>query len=138
MKETATKIEITSERFRACTIATDDDNDYEESGYVALVVDGVAYLARYGHCSCYGTYEALSISGNILDFNWAGTPTELVRMAKKMADPDMPDRKADPADYDYDHLTETYRQIIEWDKNGRVVEGVRTKRTRKQDGQDAV
>lgn len=114
--------------FTNWTIAQDDDQDYSESGYIALVTDdGVAYMAYYSHCSCYGTWESLAApaypyEGNeaTLTFDWSGTPDELVDMAKRIADPANSNANANPEDYDYDHLCKVYEQVIEWDKRGRV------------------
>ena len=89
-------------------IAQHDDNDYEESGYVVvhdLVTDEYA-LGNYAHCSCYGTWEALS------GWNWIGTKKDLIKLAKNRLDPDMPEREANPEDYDYDHLVEVYKQVL--------------------------
>lgn len=97
-------------------IAQDDDNDYEESGYVAFLKDGKAFLARYSHCSCYGTWESGAIRTT-----WDGTTDDLVKLARDGGDPDMPGRLSSPDDSDHDHLMETYRQIIEWDANGRPI-----------------
>ncbi len=121
------KVHITREQFEQGIIAQDDDNDYSESGYVATIIDGVAHLARYGHCSCFGTFEDVC-GGGISDyyeqgeasFVWSGTPDELVAMARGGMDPDMPSRKANAEDYDHDHLEAVYRKIIAWDDRGRV------------------
>lgn len=117
---------MTREEFRNSVIAQDDDEDYSESGWVACVHNGTAYMGRYGHCSCYGTFDDLC-GGGIGDyydegspsFTWSGTPDEMVELAKSNADPDMPNRTANEEDYDYDHLKAVYQEIIAWDKNGR-------------------
>lgn len=115
--------EMTREDFRKMIIAQDDDNDYSESGWVALVNGRQAALATYGHCSCYSTFTSLC-GGGISDtyksgkprLTWRGTPAELVRMAARRADPAMPDRDADPKDYNYDHLVNVYDAVLEWDR----------------------
>lgn len=112
---------MTKKSFQDHVIAQDDDGDYEESGYVAVVIDGHAYLSRYGHCSCYTTFTSLT-GGGISDSNeegdihwdWAGTVPELLDMAKRIADPVMPQRQALTDDCDYDHLAEVYRQVLQW------------------------
>lgn len=104
------------------TIAQDDDSDYEESGYIAVYDGKKCALARYGHCSCYGTWTALaggtySNPGNgAITWDWIGTKRQLLKMAKEKLDPHAPfgTRKADEKDYDYDHLMNVYQQILEW------------------------
>ncbi len=105
------------------TIAQDDDNDYEESGYIAVYDGKRCAIARYGHCSCYGTFTALSNqdrskSGNGIIWDWIGTKRQLLNMAWKKLDPHSPfgNRKADEKDNDYDHLMNVYQQILEWNK----------------------
>lgn len=110
--------------FRKSIIAQDDDNDYSETGWVAVVVGKWAALTKYGHCSCYDTWASIT-GGGISDYegpnephwDWQGTVKQLIKMAKSCADPAMPKREADEKDYDYDHLVEVYRQVLEWDKN---------------------
>lgn len=104
------------ETFNKQVIAQDDDNDYSESGFVAWIDNGVAHLARYSHCSCFGTLTSI---GDDTRGDWSGTPDELVTLAQQRLDPDMPTRPANTEDYDYDHLMKVYEQIIEWDSNGR-------------------
>ena len=108
--------------WRSLIIAQDDDEDYEEYGWVALIYEGVAYLGNYGHCSCYGTGTALTgeqVGGSTdydagFNFTWSGTPAELVALAKGNRDPAMPERESNPNDSDYDHLQAVYAKIIEW------------------------
>lgn len=115
-------MQVTREEFEAAIIGQDDDNDYSESGYVACVFpNGVAAIARYSHCSCYGTFESLCgggisdhfASGNVV-FDWTGTVEQMLQMAHDVADPIMPDRRATSDDCDYDHLIAVYGQIIDW------------------------
>ena len=110
-----------SKEFDAAVIAQDDDNDYSESGWVAWVVGDAAYLGSYSHCSCYGTFDALCGAG-VGDYidegtpraEWTGTVEELVAMAVRKADPNMPERTSDTKDCDYDHLMNVYGQVIAW------------------------
>lgn len=122
----------TRRQFQAAIIAQDDDNDYSESGYVAVVVGDQAALASYGHCSCYGTWDSLC-GGGVGDYfdedsvqsprwDWEGSVDELVRMAARRADPRLPQRDANPEDYNYDHLVKVYDEVIAWDRK-RQVEG---------------
>ena len=106
---------MTSEEFRECVIAQDDDCDYQESGWVAGILDGVAFLAHYSHCSCFNTFEALTNDGSvgIPDVDWEGSPEALRLMAHRKLDPSMPGRVSDPNDRDYDHLMEVYRGVLE-------------------------
>jgi hypothetical protein len=91
-------------------IAQDDDNDYSESGWVAIYDPDKkkCAISRYSHCSCYGTWEAIK------GWDWEGTPKKLLKLAKKELDPNMPERKISPEDYDYDHLMNVYQGIINW------------------------
>jgi len=113
-------------QFESAIIAQDDDDDYEESGYVAVVAGEFAALTAYSHCSCYGTWTAICgsdySSADITkqQWDWQGTPDELVSMAVRDADPVVTERKADDADCDYDHLSEVYKQVIAWDERGRT------------------
>lgn len=107
----------------AAVIAQDDDGDYDESGWVAWVVGDVAYLGNYGHCSCYGTFDALCgggvgdcINEGTPSFQWSGTVAALIALAESKGDPNMAGRTADPKDCDYDHLMNVYAQVIEWSK----------------------
>jgi len=113
--------------FEKSIIAQDDDCDYDESGYVACVFeDGSAAIFNYSHCSCYGTWEALSGQS---DYYWAedttepedreihpvweGRKEELYVLAKAKMDPSHPGRPASEEDYDYDHLMKVYKQVLE-------------------------
>lgn len=117
-------IHMTKTQWENGIIGQDDDEDYSESGYVAWIHEGVAYLAKYSHCSCYDTFADLC-GGGVSDyfdegdvsFVWSGTPVDLVAMAGRKADPDMPDRVASEEDYDYDHLCKVYDQVISWSEN---------------------
>jgi hypothetical protein len=107
------------DKFLAAIIAQHDDEDYQESGYVIVNIGDWYALSRYGHCSCFGTWADLT-GGGISDdegpddprWDWQGTREQLLDMATRRADPAMPDRNADPKDYDYDHLVNVYDQIL--------------------------
>jgi hypothetical protein len=111
-----------AELFRQSTIAQDDDNDYDESGWVAVVVGDWAALTRYGHCSCFDTWASITGGGisdsegpNEPSWDWVGTPDGLVALAKAKGDPALSGREAGPDDYDYDHLMKVYEQVLQWD-----------------------
>lgn len=108
------------EDFVSHVIAQDDDQDYSESGYVAVRKDDWAAIAKYSHCSCYGTWDSLTDRTGKPAWDWEGTPGELVGMAIRMADPCMPDRVADEKDYDYDHLVKVYQQVLDWARENDV------------------
>lgn len=82
---------------------------------------GSAIICHYSHCSCYGTFDDLC-GGEISDWfeegdirvDWQGTVSELLVMANGVRDPFMPDRVADPKDYDYDHLLSVYAQVLSY------------------------
>ena len=112
---------LTRDNFGDCIVAQDDDCDYDESGWIAVVHEGVAYLSNYGHCSCYGTWTALG-GGNYSTpqmnelpanwYTWSGSVAEMVSMAERKADPAMPDREMGENDCDYDHLMKVYEEIV--------------------------
>ena len=101
------------------------DDDYSDSGWICWHVGSTFYLAQFSHCSCYGTWESLAgekgegywdenddfIQQGRPEAAWAGTYNELLLMASKGIDPCLPDRTADPEDYDYAQLIDCYRQI---------------------------
>lgn len=107
--------------FQKSIIAQDDDGDYSESGWVAVVVGDWAALTKYGHCSCYDTWASIT-GGGISDdegpdqphWDWSGNVTDLVRMAENKTDPALPGRLASEEDYDYDHLMKVYEQVLKW------------------------
>lgn len=107
------------------TIAQDDDNDYEESGYIAVYDGNRCAIARYGHCSCYGTWTSLYNSNssrpNGIIWDWIGTKRQILKMAMNKLDPHDPfgTRKADEKDCDFDHLMNVYQQILKWHENSK-------------------
>lgn len=101
------------EDFEKAIIAQDDDNDYQESGYVVVRVGNWCALSDYGHCSCFGTWTDLNGCGSDgIRWCWMGTYEELLELARNGMDPALPQRKADPADSDYDHLMAVYGQVL--------------------------
>lgn len=87
----------------------DIDCDYEASGWVIikdLKVDKYA-MGNYSHCSCFGTWDALDDS-----WDWEGTKEELIALATGKFDPHMPDREANPEDYDYARLVSVYQEVL--------------------------
>lgn len=117
------ELQLTAGEFRAAIIAQSDDDDFEESGWVACVLpDGTALLGAYAHDSCYNTFDALCDVGGVAcyvaeglaSFTWGGTVAGLVDLATRRADPAIPERLADPQDSDYDHLMAVYAGVLEW------------------------
>lgn len=105
-----------NEEFRNSIIAQADSGGYDPSGWVAVVKGDWAALVRFSHCSCYGTWTAITggnynRSGGEASWSWTGTPSELLQMAIQGADPGMSGRIADPQDYDYGHLMDVYSQV---------------------------
>jgi uncharacterized protein (TIGR02996 family) len=120
--------QMTRNQFAAGIVAQDDDNDYQESGWVAVVVHELAMLGMYSHCSCYDTWSDLC-GGGISDYyeddelkrpawKWVGTVEDMVAMAQRKADPSMPGRESSPDDYDHDHLMRVYDGVIAWARAG--------------------
>lgn len=111
---------MTREQFQQAVVGQADDEDWEESGYVACVFGGLAVIGHYSHCSCYGTFDDLC-GGGISElfeegepsWDWSGSVAELRDMASRTADPAMPDRVADEDDHDYRHLVNMYQQVQE-------------------------
>jgi hypothetical protein len=97
------------------------DVDYESWGYVVAYNGEQAGIARFSHCSCYGTYESLlgrkKAAG--ICWDWVGSLEELLKMARYKLDPHWTlgkSRKADPADSDYCYLMACYKEILKWNK----------------------
>jgi hypothetical protein len=96
-------------------IARDDEGDGSYTrGWAAVVKGDHAGLIHVAHCSCYGTWSQAGTEGAPLD--WEGTPDELVSMALRSADPDMPSRMISPEDHDATHLLKLYQDVVEWFK----------------------
>jgi len=114
--------EFTNEKFSKAgylVIAQDDDEGDKESGFIVVrQPDGQYAIGRYGHCSCYGTWTSLCGGGIAYPaehapiFDWVGTLDELRDLARRNADPSMPEREMDKGDCDYNHLQAVYRQIL--------------------------
>lgn len=117
---------VDDQDFRNHVVAQDDDCDYSESGWVAVVKGRYAALATYGHCSCYGTWTAIhkggvrTTGGTTVVWDWIGPVQGLIRLAKTNGDPHMKGRTANPEDCDYHHLQEVYRQVLEWDRKRKL------------------
>lgn len=106
-----------ADKFRQCIVAQDDDCDYSESGWVAVVDGDWAALSRYGHCSCYDTWSDMTSDGTCDPiWDWEGTADGLIELAKYKLDPAIPQRVSQPDDYDYDHLMNVYDQILKWNE----------------------
>lgn len=121
-------VRLTGNQFRTAVIVQDDDYAYQESRYFAAVfafggVD-VAVIGQYSHCSCYDTWVSIC-GGGISDyfegdsiqepkFDWIGSVPALLDMARRNADPSLPQRTAVAEDSDYDYLTAMYTQVIEY------------------------
>lgn len=105
--------------FRKHTIAQADSGGYDPSGYVAVVKDNWAAIASFGHCSCYGTWTALTGGGintpgnSQPNWSWIGTPAELLSLAVNNEDYGMKGRSVQTEDYLYGYLSGLYGQIRE-------------------------
>jgi hypothetical protein len=110
----------TNDEFRNAIIAQDDSGGYDPGGYV-VVSDGKRYaIARFGHCSCYGTWTALSDKSGVI-WDWEGSLRELLKLARNKMDPhcSIGSRKANEEDYDYCYLMSCYTQVLAWNENRR-------------------
>lgn len=98
-------------------IAQDDDRDYQESGYVVCVKDGLAAIGSYEHCSCFGTWDEQGYPKEV----WSGTVAELIALAAGDFDPAVSGRKLSDQDYDVDHLRACYQQVMAWARTSAVM-----------------
>lgn len=85
--------------------------DYEASGWVIIrdLKEDRYAMGSYSHCSCYGTWSSQGMGDG---WDWEGTKEELIALATGKFDPNMPDRIADPEDYDYDRLMSVYQEVL--------------------------
>lgn len=88
----------------------DNSDDYENSGWVAIFDGEQAGMFRFGHCSCYGTWNDEACGG----IDWVGTREEMLNMARERLDPTMPERKIEEGEYDYCNISLLYDRILEW------------------------
>lgn len=111
------------DQYAKSVIAQCDSGGYDPSGWVAVYdpTTKLYALASFGHCSCYGTWEALC-GGGIGDYfttgdpkwNWEGTKRQLIKMIIGNLDPDMPTREISPKDYDSEYLTALYAELTKF------------------------
>jgi hypothetical protein len=106
----------TKMQFKRCMIAKSMDGSfYDCQGYVAVVDGDFAGIAYYGHESMYDTFDSLICNEQgAIDWDWVGTPQELVQAALNESDIMFPDRKINPQDHDYKLLSQLYREIKKW------------------------
>lgn len=117
-------VRMTGGEFRMSIVAQDDDNDYQESGWVVCKVrrgeTDYGLVGVYGHCSCYDTWVDLC-GGGISDyygddevmepqFAWIGSWEAVEWMARYGIDPKSL-RPIDDNTYNRDHLESCWRQI---------------------------
>lgn len=119
-------VRMTGDEFQKSIVGQKDDEDYSESGWVALKVErnGRLYgmLTSYGHCSCYDTWASIC-GGGVSDyyagdevkepsFDWIGSWDGLVELARSEVNP----YKGTPVDEERDSgkwLRETYQQVLQ-------------------------
>ena len=104
---------LTKENIDDHMIAMESDGDYQPTVWAAFAFpDGFAGIVRCSHNSTVGTEEVLEGSG----LNWEGRLAELIDMAVREVDPDMPGRLLDDADKgaDTNLLRALYKRVIEW------------------------
>lgn len=109
---------LSREEFREIIIAQNDSGGYDPNGYVVGFNGKQAAIARFGHCSCYGTYTSLGGDRGTINWEWIGSLKELLKLARYKLDPHytLGSRKADPKDSDYCHLLACYKQVLEWNR----------------------
>jgi hypothetical protein len=112
--------QLSRDEFQKAIISKNDTNDYDCSGYIIAQHGEQFAIARFGHCSCYGTYTSLTDHkrNNGVNWDWIGTRQELLKMARYKLDPhfSLGSRKAQPNDYDYCYLIACYKDILAWNK----------------------
>lgn len=87
----------------------DDPGYYENSGWIAVYDGERAGIFKFGHCSCYGTWD-----DGARDAMWEGTREEMIEMAREQRDPTMPERIIVEGEYDYDKISKLYDGILKW------------------------
>ena len=109
---------LTQADYDRFVVVRESTNDYDESGYAAVVKDAEnALILNIGHCSCYGTFnwnsdpEKSELDGGNVE--WQGTLEELLSMARRKADPTMPSRTANKDEYAGNYLFAMYQSLLE-------------------------
>lgn len=108
--------EMEIEHYEKHVIARASNDDYNCEGVIAVMFSShECGITPFGHCSCYGTFEALSgnSSKGTPQFAWVGTLKEMVTLAITRSCYIFPERKLNPEDSDYKYLIEVYDEIIE-------------------------
>lgn len=85
--------------------------EYENWGFIAFLDGNRAAISKFGHCSCYGTWDDEGGGSTPL---WEGTKAELKKLATKKLDPTIPFRPLDVQDYDYQHLSGLYENVLKY------------------------
>lgn len=93
-------------------LRADNDECYENSGYLLLQEGDQFCIGHISHCSCTGTWCNSGPAGG-LGLGWEGNLSELRALVEGNLDPDMPERQANKDDYGYNYLMDLYQQIRE-------------------------
>ena len=105
----------------------DEPGSYENSGMIVQVRRNRAILWTFGHCSCNGTWPEYyydAKTGKSMEWfdgkpDWAGTPDQLVELAKSRTDVNVPGKTIREDDFDFKQWNKLYQLILEWDAAGR-------------------
>jgi hypothetical protein len=113
---------LTRAEYEKSLVFREDTGDYDCSGYMAVIRDSQhAAIVHIGHCSCYGTWE-YGYGDSKADVDnlegasvvWEGTKRQLLSLARRKADPDMPDRVLSEKDFDAVYLLHVYENVLKW------------------------
>lgn len=101
-------------RFKDSIVANSWNGDAADvSGYVAVRVGEWCAIGYYSHNSVYDTWDDLtSEQTEEPNWVWTGSYEELLSMARRTADPNMPERGACCTDHDYDQLKSLYLTVL--------------------------
>lgn len=94
--------------------------NYENSGYLVFREGNNAYITRFSHCSCNGTWDGGWGSDHeyLEGHDWAGAVDELIQLARAKEDLGLKGKPLDIDEYGAREVLKMYELILEWDNNG--------------------
>lgn len=97
---------------------------YERSGWRLYKIDKLYYITYFSHCSCYDTWEEITISECIsgkddyrpsykyrLAYLWKGDAKQTLEFARNRLDPHIHDREISSRDSGFESLYKMYKWI---------------------------